>query len=198
MQSVEEVQPAALTPTSSPEQFLRALFYRGDMALIVRDAGAIANQPGASLESRAWYFSETIQQNSFDKALPVLDGMEKEAADDPWTLAAKAMLARDLELAIWLCERAVARSDRDDVLLLCARFLPLKVSEIDKAKGAAQGEVLKAFLERYDKRLEGLPTDWPPRAMCCEPSTGRSTRAMPTMPRTMTKRWKWTRTTSGR
>lgn len=155
MQSVEEVQPAALTSTSSPEQFLRALFYRGDMALIVRDAGAIANQPGASLESRAWYFSETIQQNSFDKALPVLDGMEKEAADDPWTLAAKAMLARDLELAIWLCERAVARSDRDDVLLLCARFLPLKVSENDKAKGVAQGEMLKAFLERYDKRFEG-------------------------------------------
>jgi len=36
------------------------------------------------------------------EVLLVLDATEKEAADGPWTLAATAMLTRDLELAILL------------------------------------------------------------------------------------------------
>lgn len=118
---------------------------------MLRDGEAIVNKPGASLESRAWYFALALSFTpTVSKALALLDGMQKEAPDDPWTLAAEAILTSDFEQAIARCDKVAEKTDRDDALFLCGRALKNKLGRTEVKE---KGELLKAFLERHSKRF---------------------------------------------
>lgn len=132
--TVSTANPGPQTGPKTPEQQLRALFYRGDASLLERDGEALATAKGASLETRAWFVPIPMQGKSFFTALSLLDGMKKEAPDSAWTLATRTFFTADLEQAIALCDKAVAKDSREDILLLCTRGVNQQLKTADDAK----------------------------------------------------------------
>jgi thiol-disulfide isomerase/thioredoxin len=133
---------------SSPEQYLRSLFYRGDSAFFERDSEALVTVEGASLESRAWFVSQAEYGKTFFRALSLLDGMMKQSPQNPWTLAAQTFFTSDIEYAVSLCEKATAHDAREDILLLCATGAGGQV------KTSEDGAIFKEFLERHQEKFE--------------------------------------------
>jgi thiol-disulfide isomerase/thioredoxin len=141
----------------SPEQYLRALFYREDRNVMERDGEAIVSKKDASLESRAWFVSLARFGKTPLTALKLVDGMRKEAPDSPWTLTVRSFFASDLEQAITMSEKAIAKDSRDDILFLCTRGIvgqPMSMNASEQEK-QAHAEQLKKFLERHRPQFEG-------------------------------------------
>jgi thiol-disulfide isomerase/thioredoxin len=141
-------QSPGVPAPQSPEQYLRSLFYRQDSDVMERDGQAVATKKGASLESRAWYVSQQEGGKGLFTALVLIDGMKAESPENAWTLAARAYFTFDIEQAIALCEKAVAKDSHDDILFLCTRGVS------KQAKTEADGEFLKSFLDQHRTRFE--------------------------------------------
>ncbi|MGO9404260.1 MAG: redoxin domain-containing protein [Terriglobales bacterium] len=147
---IETARPAADAAQSSPEQQLRSLFYGNDSSVFKRDGEALLAASKGTLESRAWFLAQahSAAGDPFFAALSHLDSMQREAPHDPWTLAARTFFESDVEQAIWLAEKAIAKDSREDILLLCARGMIGQVETEDDRK------LFTAFLDRHREKFE--------------------------------------------
>jgi len=151
MQSLIETAPSAADATqSSPEQQLRSLFYGNDSSVFKRDGEALLAASEETLESRAWFLAQahSAEGEPFFAALSHLDSMQREAPHDPWTLAVRTFFESDVEQAIWMAEKALAKDSREDILLLCTRGIIGQVETEDDQK------LFKAFLDRHREKFE--------------------------------------------
>ena len=146
----ETAANAGTTVQSSPEQQLRSLFYRNEIALFMRDGEGLLQASKNSLEGRAWYLAQApfLEGEAYLAVLPLLNVMEQEAPQDPWTLAARTIFEADFELSIWLAEKAIANDSREDILLLCTKGM------LGRPDGDDHANLLAAFLERHRTRFE--------------------------------------------
>lgn len=152
--SVVFTTAAELTPG---EKKVRDNYYLGDRELVVLDAKPYIDEGKASLRLRAFYFHQAVGTPGFEwsswwKLMPVLEGMKKEAPNDPWTLVAQSSNATTTAERLSLCRKAIAANEDQDILVLCTDTMvfPFTVnlpgSDIDD---------LAAFLDAYGNRLEG-------------------------------------------
>jgi thiol-disulfide isomerase/thioredoxin len=133
------------TAGKSPEQHLRELFLLGDFLVAGRDGAVLAAKPGASLETRAWYIGQ-------GRSLTPLDGMQKEAPQSAWTLAARTFSNTDTGYAIALCEQAIAKNTKEDILILCTAG-----ASSNSWRSPEGPELMLSFLERHKQSFEASP-----------------------------------------
>lgn len=141
---------AASQPT--PEQRLRAYFYRGEAgAGGMLEGEALATKPGASLETRGWFLTQAVRHYDLGHTMPLypmLSGMSNEAPESPWTLASLAAATDVPENAALLCEAAVAKAGTNpDMLMVCTDIMG------DTAR-SDKGAAAMAFVEKHRSDLE--------------------------------------------
>lgn len=132
----------------TPEQHLRAIFLRGDEAVMRRDGSEFATKAGASLETRAWFLSAPPWGTEVFSMLKLLDGMKSEAPNSPWTLTAQTIYMTDVQESVAFCDKALKGNDDTGILVLCTAQL------VKHAHTPADRESLKAFVERHDPLFE--------------------------------------------
>ena len=148
--------PAVAAQDRSAEDMLRGLYYRGDTELVAFEGKALAEKRDASLETRAWYVKEA-SATSFQwyrwPIASVLEGMKKEAPDDPWTLVSQAFAAPATGERVALCERALAVSQNPDILVICTDTISFTITG-DAIGVSGDERAVTTFLEKYRERLE--------------------------------------------
>lgn len=147
--------PASAQQLSPGEKLVRDNYYLGDRELVVLDGKPFVDQKNASLRLRAFYFTQAAGTPGIEWSwdlMPVLEGMKKEAPNDPWTLVAQSMNAPSTAERLALCKRAVAASSDPDLVILCTDSLvfPLALN-----RPGADADDVAAFLGAYGERLEG-------------------------------------------
>jgi len=149
--STQFAQTAA-APLPTPEQRLRAYFYRGEgFAGGIMEGEQLTAKPGASLETRGWFLTQAIRDFDLGQTMPLytmLNGMVKEAPENPWTLASQAAAANSPVDAALLCDAAIAKAGSNhDLLMVCAEIM---AGTARSDKGAAA----TAFVEKHRSELE--------------------------------------------
>ncbi|HEY3926845.1 MAG TPA: redoxin domain-containing protein [Candidatus Koribacter sp.] len=142
-------QSSPTSPTiDHPEAYLRAAYYNENDDILSRDGKALASSKGASLETRAWYAQSVARE---PEGFALLDAMQTEKPDDPWTLVVHAYATGDAAFSATLCEQAFAKSTSPDIAVLCARAVSSQVTD----KSAAPQ--LREFFEHNKARYEASP-----------------------------------------
>ena len=149
--SVQFAQSAAATEPT-PEQRLRGYFYRDEgFAGGIMEGEQLATKPGASLETRGWFLTQAIRDFDLGQSMPLytlLNGMVKEAPENPWTLASQAAAASSPAVAALLCEAAIAKAGSNpDLLMVCAEI----ISDLGRSD---KGATAAAFVEKHRSELE--------------------------------------------